>query len=263
MKTRLSSALIIEDDSDWDVSFKDRLNDFARGSRFLSEQSSNGATPHSPYGDNWDMLWLGHCAITECPAYHPHTSSDHSGSPPQRQRYLLENDHTVPLPGHRFNIGTIPDLSSYADQTRAVFRADGGICLYAYALSFLGAQKVLRAQAVRKTWAPIDVGFSEMCLDTATPFNCIGVFPQLVESHKTAGRLDRDSDNANFSHDDIRELASTANIVYPTRVNVERLLKGDAPLSQWPEEAEVIPAPGGVRPRVVELEPGKALNIVP
>ena len=263
MQNRLSSALVLEDDSDWDISLKDRLVDFGHGSRYFSAQSSTAATPHSPYGDDWDMLWLGHCSITECPASDAHTTSDHSTSPPQQQRYLLENDPTVPLPNRRLNFASIPDLSSYTEKTRAVFRADYGICLYAYALSYSGAQKVLRAQALRNKWAPIDIGLGEMCQDTANPFNCIGVFPQLIDSHKMAGTWDRDSNIGTFSHDTVREKAYTPNLIHSTRLNVDRMLKGEQPLSQWPDDPEFVPEDGGVRYRIVDVEPGKSPNIMP
>ncbi|KAL9104599.1 MAG: hypothetical protein Q9163_000464 [Psora crenata] len=253
----------MEDDADWDLSLKDRLVDFSRGSRHFTAQPSGGANPRSPYGDNWDILWLGHCSITQCPASDPHTSPDHATSPLQQQRYLVENDPTVPLPAKRLNFASTPDLSAYGNMTRAVFRADYGICLYAYALSYSGAQKVLRAQAVRQKWAPIDLGIAEMCQDTANPTNCIGVFPQLFDSHKMAGSFDRDSNIGTFSHDDVREHAYTPNIVHSIRLNLDRLLKGEKPLSQWPEDPEPVPEPGGVRHRIVDVEIGKSPNIMP
>ncbi|KAL9128639.1 MAG: hypothetical protein Q9217_002735 [Psora testacea] len=259
----LSSALILEDDSDWDVSLKDRLVDFAHGSRHFATQSSGGVLPQTPYGDVWDMLWLGHCSITQYAASNSHTTSDHSTGSQRQQRFLIDNDPTVPPASRRWNVADTPDLSSYTNMTRAVFRADYGICLYAYALSYTGAQKILRAQAIRKTWAPIDLGLGDMCKDSANTFNCIGVFPQLVDCHKTAGPMDRDSNIGNFPHDIVREVAYSPNIIYSTRLNVDRLLNGEEPLSQWHDLSDVVAEPGGVRHRIVDLEVGKAPNTIP
>ncbi|OJD34676.1 glycosyltransferase family 25 protein [Diplodia corticola] len=101
VEQNLTSALILEDDADWDLRIKSQLRDFARASQMLvqplsgkpdqfldpthpspaagqeqepqnfmlDEYSDNGelmAEPTtSPYGDidRWDVLWLGHCGV--------------------------------------------------------------------------------------------------------------------------------------------------------------------------------------------------------
>ena len=60
LDNNLSSALIVEDDADWDVSLKSQLTQPALGSRHVLNASTT--EPVFPYGDGWDMLWLGHCA---------------------------------------------------------------------------------------------------------------------------------------------------------------------------------------------------------
>ncbi|KAI3398674.1 hypothetical protein diail_8713, partial [Diaporthe ilicicola] len=87
VKRNLSSALILEDDADWDIRVKEQLRDFATATRALTqplEGSTNSyADPtypipkgqatvrefqfhklpntvsprYSPYGDSWDLLW--------------------------------------------------------------------------------------------------------------------------------------------------------------------------------------------------------------
>jgi hypothetical protein len=125
---KLSSALVFEDDADWDVDFRRQLEDYALGSQYILD-SIDGPVPHSPYGDDWDLLWLGHCA---------------SGvAKDDNRRFVIRNDPTVPPPKYRTNYGNTPDMSSYENTTRIVFANTGGVCLYAYALSYRGAQKVL------------------------------------------------------------------------------------------------------------------------
>lgn len=96
VRRNLSSALILEDDADWDVRLRNQLQDFALSSRTLTQplaRSEQGryadvTYPHpsdtspssveditfdsrprtvvpvtSPYGDEWDVLWLGHCGM--------------------------------------------------------------------------------------------------------------------------------------------------------------------------------------------------------
>ncbi|KAF7542521.1 hypothetical protein G7046_g10157 [Stylonectria norvegica] len=92
VRRNLTSALILEDDTDWDIRLKHQLHDFALSSHALLQplveppnlyadptypepsKDSPGVTPDipfhhlpftvppstSPYGDKWDLLWLGH-----------------------------------------------------------------------------------------------------------------------------------------------------------------------------------------------------------
>ena len=228
---RISSALIIEDDSDWDVSFKDQLVDIARGSRYISNTSADSA-PLSPYGDGWDLLWLGHCGSSFLPS--------------DNRRFVIENDPTVTPHKRRVNYDSIPDMAPYDNTTRIVYAASRGVCLYAYALSYRGAQKLLYHLSMRPFNNPIDLGMRQMCQDESRGFKCVGVFPQVIDSHRPAGPIDKDSDIATRP-DQVRDHGMTFNIVHSTRLNVEHLMDGDmdAIESQWPTEIPKLH--GGVR----------------
>ncbi|MCJ1364751.1 hypothetical protein MMC16_003867 [Acarospora aff. strigata] len=102
VQQNLSTALIFEDDVDWDVRIRSQLRDFAFTSQALIQPlfsdpsiypdptypAPNGdltmppdmnfdclpsvvAPSSSPYGDGWDVLWLGHCG-----ARFPNTALD-------------------------------------------------------------------------------------------------------------------------------------------------------------------------------------------
>ncbi|KAI9756671.1 MAG: hypothetical protein M4579_003760 [Chaenotheca gracillima] len=209
---KISTGLIMEDDADWDVRLKSQLVDFAWGSRYiLNETSSNTSVSSSPYGDGWDMLWVGHCSAQ--------TKDD------DKRRYLIPNDPTVPGPDRRMNFGPIPDMKSWENDTRIIFESGGGVCLYGYALSFAGAQKLLHYVPLSKDEFPIDIAFKRMCKDPARDFRCIGVFPQIIDSHKFAGPSSRDSDIDNHTGT-TRDRGYTFNIRKSTRLNIEKLLHG-------------------------------------
>ncbi|KAL8702310.1 MAG: hypothetical protein Q9201_004480 [Fulgogasparrea decipioides] len=217
----------MEDDSDWDVSFKDQLADFATGSRYISSTTSK---PRSPYGDDWDLLWLGHCSAQQ--------------DPTDQRRFVIENDDTVPPMNHRLNFNEVPKMAElgYDNSTRIVFRANNGVCLYSYALSFRGAQKVLRWQNNVKTFNPIDMGIGYQCRDDAN-FRCIAVYPQLVDSHKAAGRESKDSDIGSFDPKKIREKGLSWNIARSTRLNIDNLLYGGSEAKmedQWADLPELV-----------------------
>ena len=182
--------------------------------------------------------------------------SSPSGAPSEtaRKRFIIDNDGTVPVPKNRVNFDQVPDMSYFPNTTRVVYKADSGVCLYAYALSFTGAQKVLRAQATLKKWRPIDLGIGEMCESSENPFTCFGIFPQIVDTHKMAGSYTRDS-NINTHHEDkIRETAYTFNVIHSTRMSVDRILRGESPVSQWKDEAEPEVKPGGTTYRIVDVD---------
>ena len=228
---RLSSALVLEDDADWDTHIKDQLGLFAQGSQYVTGVSVRHR-PHSPYGDDWDLIWLGHCSTQIMPD--------------DERRFIIENDVTTPPPSRRVNFAGIPDMAreGYENSTRVVFRANNGVCLYAYALSYRGARKLLRGQLTRKEFAPIDLAIGHMCRDDPE-FKCIGVFPQIIDSHKAAGSLDRDSDISDFSEAETRQSGYTFNIVHSTRLNMDHLLAGETNQieRQWPEDPKIIGPP--------------------
>ncbi|KAL8737016.1 MAG: hypothetical protein Q9181_002103 [Wetmoreana brouardii] len=227
VRDRISTALVLEDDSDWDVSFKDQLADFATGSRYISSTTSK---PRSPYGDEWDLLWLGHCSAQQAPT--------------DQRRFVIENDDTVPPMNHRLNFNQVPKMAElgYDNSTRIVFRANNGVCLYSYALSFRGAQKVLRWQNTVKEFNPIDMGIGYQCRDDPN-FRCIAAYPQLVDSHKAAGRESQDSDIGAFDPKKIREKGLTWNIARSTRLNVDNLIYGGSEAKiedQWSDLPELV-----------------------
>ncbi|KAL8765674.1 MAG: hypothetical protein Q9209_007312 [Squamulea sp. 1 TL-2023] len=217
VRERIQTALVLEDDTDWDVSFKDQLAEFATGARYISGTTT---TPRSPYGDDWDLLWLGHCSAQQHPL--------------DERRFVIENDESVPPMAHRANFNAVPNLNGlgYDNSTRIVFRANNGVCLYSYALSYRGAQKVLRWQNNVKKFEPIDIGIGYQCRDDAN-FKCIAVFPQMVDSHKSAGRESRDSDIGTFDPTRIRAKGYTANIVRSTRLNMDNLMNNRMMEVQW------------------------------
>jgi GR25 family glycosyltransferase involved in LPS biosynthesis len=134
VRDNVATALIFEDDADWDVSFKRQLVQFARGSRYILNTTHPGLAS-SPYGDNWDILWIGHCGTW----YHEEDN---------RRIFVIPNDPTVAPPTHRKNVDQ-PDMSHWEEgpsgdnQTRIVFHSKGGVCTAAYAISQQGARKAL------------------------------------------------------------------------------------------------------------------------
>ena len=208
---RLSSAIIIEDDADWDLNLRSILEYMALGSQALLDTPTDEA-PHSPYGDGWDLIWFGHCA-----------SSTIKGDDRQ---FIMRNDPNVPPRQHRANYGDIPDMSAYDDHTRIMFFTAGNTCTYSYALSYRGAAKILKYLSIDIFNKPIDYGLREMCEKKNRGFTCISVFPQIFAEHKPAGANQRDSDIDDRNATSVRAKGYSHNTVHSTRLNLEHLIDG-------------------------------------
>ncbi|KAK7961655.1 glycosyltransferase family 25 protein [Apiospora aurea] len=281
VEENISSALILEDDADWDVRLKQQLMDIADGARLLtgmakqeplfqannlpagraaaavtgddatSSVSQHSAIPHSPYGDDWDLLWLGHCGETFPERIPGHEVVDLGSA--RYTYYALRDDATMPPPANTSSwIGG--DLQR-EPRTRWVHFSGGPTCSAGYALSQSGARKVLHALSVGGSLiAQLDNAMADLCrdhtpwdaarenpADTATAhingrpppgyagarMRCLSVTPAVISQHKPRGRRAAESDiEAVENGQEIREMGESPNLVWSARLNVQNLILG-------------------------------------
>lgn len=260
----LTSALILEDDADWDVRIKTQLQDFALSARallqplaggprsfadptFENPESTDGMMPAdilfhqlpatlppavSPYGDGWDVLWLGHCG-TEF----PNTSLPAPAASPLRAalsrrlprgRVVHLGDDTVPANDHLHFLSDEDDPRlSYPAHTRITHHVLGSVCSLAYAVSQRGARRLLYELGVRK----FDGAFDVMLRDTCDGSNarhrgvCLTVQPQLFNHHRPAGHASSYSDISEHP-EKINELPHTEMIRWSARLNLWNSIQG-------------------------------------
>lgn len=233
----------MEDDADWDTSLKSQLHLFAEASQYIlgkglptpgetTTRKSSKTTPSSPYGDAWDLLWLGHCGSVI--------------KPNDPRRFLIENDPTTPPPFRRINqpLRGLVDIEDAAitNTTRLIFQTEAARCTYAYALSNRGARRTLATLSSLRRFEPFDVALSRLCREEER-FKCLSVFPQLVGNFEKL--VEDDEGGASAGGGRGRELAlkgwGTPNIVYSTRLNMVRLLAGNKENfeRQWPDDPVV------------------------
>jgi GR25 family glycosyltransferase involved in LPS biosynthesis len=238
----LESALIMEDDMDWDVRLRSQLEQVARGSRELLEPHDEN--PHSPYGDNWDVLWLGHCGepFPELLDENKDKPSDHPGLRYMKHKYVIENDPTVPPPEHTTGL---VDFHAHP-HTRWVHISAAPICTFAYALSQQGARKVLFDLSVDRLAGAFDNALAGLCRravaavgeehvegDRGLNTRCISVTPPVFFHHKARGRIAGDSDIQGGGGDEVREKGTTENIVWSARNNIRNMIMGTEMESQF------------------------------
>lgn len=232
VKENIQSALILEDDADWDVNVKQLMLNLARGSKYL--EGTENAVTRSPYGSDWDVLWMGHCGV-----YHDARMI--------QRHYITLNDPTVVPPeligkGRRKPILLHPSLS--ANFTRTVFQATGGLCLNAYAISQRGARILLHQETQSLTEASVaDRALSRMCNEDqphGSAAKCVGSWPAIFGGHVGAGPTSKDSDRVVIDEGKWRKVGYTPHVVFSTRMNLRGLLglrgarKGEIQ-SQWPD----------------------------
>ncbi|KAK4221853.1 hypothetical protein QBC38DRAFT_491230, partial [Podospora fimiseda] len=164
----ITTALILEDDADWDIRLKAQLQIFAQAAKAFTQRIPGQAKqsfaqrlqadglkgyardidklPYvvppkiSPYGDDWDILWLGHCG-TEIP-----TESNSASYNTSNLKVIIPDDDTVPPPkylkAHPFALQD--ELAEmYPPNTRVVHIARSNTCTQAYAVSQQGARRLL------------------------------------------------------------------------------------------------------------------------
>ena len=248
MSKGYGSAIIFEDDADWDIRLKDQLRDFAIASvgllsqfpgihvphfagqagdsidygdlaAWLRDQQSRVVTPDSPYGDGWDVLWLGNCGMKLEPRREdwqvlPIIRAGDPTVPPVEQYYTW--DWETPHAYHSYPNHTRMYLSQPSD----------GVCSIAYAVSQQGARRILLELGVERADKAYDLMLQDFCQggwDGGMPHPCWAVVPPLFAQHRAAGAENRDSDIQGVN-DNVRERGFTKNIQRSVRLNARKLL---------------------------------------
>lgn len=233
----LDSALIMEDDMDWDVRLKPQLERVAQGARALFKSPLN---PISPYGDDWDILWLGHCGevFPESLDENKDKPVDDVGIKYMQRKFVIENDLTVPPLD---KVTGLIDFKASPEHTRWVHITGAPICTFAYALSQRGARKVLFDLSVDRLSGAFDNSLAWLCRrsvssvgvedaaqagDRGLDAKCISVTPPVFFHHKAKGLLSGDSDIQTVTDGNVREKGSTENIVWSARNNIRNMIMG-------------------------------------
>ncbi|ESZ94730.1 glycosyltransferase family 25 protein [Sclerotinia borealis F-4128] len=217
VENKLASAFIMEDDVDWDIRLLTQLPEYAKGIRTLSHIPLS-TRQHSPYGDDWDVLWPGHCGDELPPTSNKNTKDE---------LYIIPNDPTVAPKSAQSSLKLLAD---YPEKTRIVHKAGAPICTFGYGVSYRGAQKILMALAVKGgADLAVDNAIAFLCRDGYLDMKCYSVEPQLFQHHRPAGAMNKDSDINSFGDGDAkgtREKGVTDMIVWSARLNLEKLIMG-------------------------------------
>ncbi|ORY66311.1 uncharacterized protein BCR38DRAFT_366772 [Pseudomassariella vexata] len=194
-----ATALIMEDDVDWDIAIKEQFALVAPHIRSVTQSWSSSA--RLPYGNKWDLLWVGHCG---------------DAIPKSGGVYIF--DDTLPRTAdYRENNGRHIQLTSKPQQ-RVIHISDGPVCTYAYALTLAAARKVFQ-HSRNGVENIITTDLRQWC--QAGFLTCVTVNPELFHHHKKAGEVSSEIAVVE-GWDSLATPASvdfTANIRYSARCN--------------------------------------------
>lgn len=228
---------------DWDVHIKSQLDGVARGTRHIFPDPARH--PHSPYGDSWDILWLGHCGEPFPELLEENSELGDSAQEKVSTKFLIENDITVP-PYSR--VSSLVNWGQFPNKTRIVHMSAAPICSFAYAVSQKGARKLLHALSVEGLHAAYDNSLAQICRDSIFDLvrdkdggynaKCISINPTMMFHHKARGLVSADSDVQTYGKGgDIRETAMTESIMWSTRLNMKNILAGKPLDAQFAEDS--------------------------
>ncbi|KAE9982698.1 hypothetical protein EG328_010691 [Venturia inaequalis] len=265
----LTTALIMEDDVDWDIRVKSQLYEFAGAVNLLTQPLAHGNSEYadptfptpkekssihtevypgpklktrppkvSPYGDDWDVLWLGHCG-----ARFPSMQQD----PALPQGRALINDLTAPSQQHVFvGFGSDEILRAYPNHTRAISHTAEVVCTLAYAVSQRAARQILFDVGLRALENPFDIMLRKYCdgIGGRQVRKCYTAQPSYMAHHRAAGKASKSSDIHDWKGEEEEAAvestnAYTFNVRLSTKMNMQKLVDGDTDyVDQWPDERE-------------------------
>lgn len=178
IQENITSALIMESDADWDIRIHDILQGVAEGAKVIADwpffppgHNRDFYAEVSPYGDNWDVLWIGHCG----------SHLDGGG------RAYAFNDTTVPPKEREFTFAGKPNREQHPEGTRLVFEFRSTVCTSAYAISNKGARKLRKF--LDESNLNIDIRMELLCRDQPS-LTCLGVWPQVITAAPSQSNID-------------------------------------------------------------------------
>ncbi|KAF1848053.1 glycosyltransferase family 25 protein [Cucurbitaria berberidis CBS 394.84] len=201
LNTTHETALIIEDDVDWDMSIRQtQIPLLAAAVRVLLANNSSD-TGYWSHASNWDLLYPGHCDDLLSPSTylaHPH---------------LLYRDDTTPqhtlLHPDTFNF-----LHSFAlpEGTRFLHRAFWPFCTFAYAVTRRSASLILAhlSRELEGGTSAFDVALLASCRDL--DWRCWSVSPELFHHTQGQSEISRADGNGDVEVGAKRATRATWNI---------------------------------------------------
>lgn len=211
----IESALIIESDADWDLRIKEVMQGVASASKRLVDWPFEAPQRPGifPYGDKWDIIWIGHCGSFNR----------------DNHRIYSFNDKSVPPEEHEYTFSSKPNDDQHRPGTRSVYPIAYNVCSTAYAISRAGAIKL--EKEFQEGSDNIDLRLSEICRVNQA-LTCLGVWPQVITAAITQTNIDHPPGEIVTGGDTVTEWSPGPALQYSARLNAEKVFRG-FPMEKW------------------------------
>lgn len=181
IREKITTAVIMESDADWDLRIRQTLPSVAKGIKNVMDypfaENDDGSPSPQPgvYGDRWDVIWFGHCGSLGPYEGRVYQFNDTSAPPAEFDYTIIASDP--------------PDPYIRPDHRRMVYELKWNLCSYAYAVTLEGARKLRRAGA--KSFKPWDLRLNDICQEDPT-VRCATVWPAIVTAAYSPPTIDYD-----------------------------------------------------------------------
>lgn len=146
---------------------------FASSSLHTTSSTVSAEPGVSPYGNDWDLIWLGSCGVSG-ERFFPY--ADPTVPPHDKEHQLI-----------RFKFGHDPFPSSArTSRQRLVTNVREGVCTQAYAISLRGAERM--SAWANATDQMIDTYIGTKCGDGS--LKCVAPWPQIFDDAKSTSSMD-------------------------------------------------------------------------
>ncbi|KAL4864802.1 hypothetical protein BDV12DRAFT_205543 [Aspergillus spectabilis] len=167
-QSEIATALIMEDDVDWDIALRRQMMNVSAAVRNLTRALETDAP--APYGMQWDVLWLGHCGEQWAESI---------------ETVVFADIHVVSHADYR---GFWPDqVALLPEFKRAVYWSRSPVCTFAYAVTHEGARKILESLGMGVGEA-FDVELQHQC--QGGRLTCVSVVPELFRQYFPPAQFD-------------------------------------------------------------------------
>lgn len=211
----IETALIMESDADWDLRIKEVMQGVASASKRLVDWPFDAPSRPGifPYGDKWDVIWIGHCG-----------SFNHDN-----HRIYSFNDSSVPPEEHEYTFSNKPNDVQHRPGTRSVYPLKNTICSTAYAISNAGAVKMDKEFGTGSD--NIDLRLAGVCSDNYD-VTCLGVWPQVITAAVTQTNIEHPLGEIVTGDAEVTDWSPGPALQYSARLNAQKVFRG-SPMEKW------------------------------
>ncbi|KAK9322268.1 hypothetical protein V1517DRAFT_323911 [Lipomyces orientalis] len=186
---KIETALILEDDVDWDINVKAQLTSFAQGLRSsrLRRPFTEEELERAPYGLDWDTMHIAPSKANMAPA--PRNKAFVKYNDPYRAKDSVANNGCTGPQGW-FCWDDIMAFTNLNETQRTIYPSYESVGLSAIAVSYRGAQRLLYYLSYKELVDTLDYSIADLLRKGA--LRGWTVTPPLMSEWKTHGKSDSD-----------------------------------------------------------------------